>query len=177
MGWHASCSQGRQICTSTRAQQLSAKSIHTGYVRAAWAEEGKKFIEELWKVKAHVQWRGADLGDKEMVQAKGNEEADEAAKKGADRHELNDNRMVEDANEIIGIATKVLMLAAKRLPLWPPCRCPDALRVGKLAHGRVPQPLEGQTVRQHRWGYVQGVWHCVVCSTMAMSAKSRKARR
>eukprot|EP00972_Heterocapsa_arctica_P045246 6679019-Heterocapsa_arctica.AAC.1 len=68
--------------------QLSAKNIHAGYVRAAWPEPGKLLIRKLWKVKAHVQWRGAELTDEEVVKAKGNEEADEAAKLGADRHDL-----------------------------------------------------------------------------------------
>ena len=145
---HLDCLSVLSMLEGPGGVQLSPKHEHAGYIRASWLEQGRQLIRGLEKVKTHVEWQGSDLTGAKLAHAKGNDEADVAAKLGAEVHFLKGETLADEADQLFATALKVLDLAARLLPLWPSCTGPRAQKAPKEGRAQAVARLQGLA---HKW--------------------------
>ena len=160
------CQSVINMLRKARASQLHHGHIHAGYVRASLGEVGRQHISAISKVRAHQDLGDSSLSGRELALARANDSADRAAKLGAGQHRTPGADLLAEADRLVEVSTRVLKLAARLLPLWP------AAKGFKAARQQSTRVLRQRGIAAHlchKWEFMEGNWHCVICSAMACS--------
>ena len=130
---HLDCLSFLSMLEKPSGVQLSPKHKHAGYIRASWLEQGRQLVRSPEKVKVHVEWKGSDLTGAKLAHAKGNDDADVAAKLGAEAYK--GEALADDADQLFATAWKVLdslTLQLSSCPCGPRARDPGLCMICKV---------------------------------------------
>ena len=147
-------------------------AVHAGALREGLRALKGQSRPLVFKVVGHAREKRIAIP---LVDAIGNESADEAAGLGEAMHPQPTERQFKDTDRAWKMALLVATLASQVLSLWlRPARLEFALpRFRRLkASKSADVPVE----HQHKWGYAWGKWQCLICSRMSKDPLCSSAR-